>query len=189
MRPADTALSHVRTHAPARRGFNLVEAAIVLGVVGLVIGGIWMAASAVQKKLRLQKEVTGIITITNNLRTLYRGQDTDTLTRIDFQPNLLEIAINGADGFRVYPTMLNSSYLRGQDGFGVNIRIQQNRIIFDRNGLSIADCINLVSFMSGTKESGPNSIGLNGTRVYKNAFPFIPTQSQCSGAVDFSFDF
>jgi prepilin-type N-terminal cleavage/methylation domain-containing protein len=29
-----------------RKGFSLVEAAIVLAVVGLVIGGIWYAASA-----------------------------------------------------------------------------------------------------------------------------------------------
>ena len=31
-----------------KRGFNLIEAAIVLAVVGLVIGGIWVAASAVR---------------------------------------------------------------------------------------------------------------------------------------------
>lgn len=32
------------------RGFNLIEAAIVLGVIGLVIGGIWVAASEVNKR-------------------------------------------------------------------------------------------------------------------------------------------
>ena len=31
----------------SKRGFNLIEAAIVLGVVGLVIGGIWVAAAKV----------------------------------------------------------------------------------------------------------------------------------------------
>lgn len=35
-------------HLRLRLGFNLIEAAIVLGVVGLVIGGIWVAASAVR---------------------------------------------------------------------------------------------------------------------------------------------
>lgn len=35
-----------------KKGFNLIEAAIVLGVVGLVIGGIWIAASAVQQEYR-----------------------------------------------------------------------------------------------------------------------------------------
>lgn len=34
-------------NGPMSRGFNLVEAAIVLGVIGLVIGGIWVTASAI----------------------------------------------------------------------------------------------------------------------------------------------
>lgn len=33
--------------------FSLIEAAIVLGVVGLVIGGIWVAAAAVQETMRV----------------------------------------------------------------------------------------------------------------------------------------
>lgn len=61
MRPADTALSHVRLpsssaaigHTPKRRGFSLIEAAIVLGVVGVVIGGIWAAASAVSNRFKV----------------------------------------------------------------------------------------------------------------------------------------
>lgn len=40
-----------------RRGFNLIEAAIVLGVVGLIIGGIWVAASAVRGKMEANNSV------------------------------------------------------------------------------------------------------------------------------------
>lgn len=39
----------------SRRGFNLVEATIVLGVVGLIIGGIWVAASAVTTTRRTEE--------------------------------------------------------------------------------------------------------------------------------------
>jgi hypothetical protein len=43
----------VRANNPsAQSGFNLIEAAIVLGAIGLVIGGIWIAASAVNRNLR-----------------------------------------------------------------------------------------------------------------------------------------
>jgi len=41
-------------------GFNLVEAAIVLGVVGLVIGGIWVAASGVQRNM-YRSEVKSVL--------------------------------------------------------------------------------------------------------------------------------
>lgn len=43
------------------RGFNLIEAAIVLGVVGLVIGGIWVAAAAVQSNLREADASKGLL--------------------------------------------------------------------------------------------------------------------------------
>ena len=33
-----------------RRGFNLIEAAIVLGVVGLVVAGVWVAAAAISER-------------------------------------------------------------------------------------------------------------------------------------------
>lgn len=36
-------------------GFSLIEAAIVLGIVGLVIAGIWIAAAAVQKQLLISR--------------------------------------------------------------------------------------------------------------------------------------
>ncbi len=58
----------------ARRGFNLVEAAIVLGVIGLVIGGIWVAAAAVQSNLRKSDASKGLIQIVQNVRNLYYGQ-------------------------------------------------------------------------------------------------------------------
>ena len=58
----------IRSH---KRGFNLVEAAIVLGVVGLVIGGIWVAAASVQENLRLSRAQRDILSIISNLRGLY----------------------------------------------------------------------------------------------------------------------
>lgn len=66
----DTALPHVRAHSSsaaiiptAKRGFNLVEAAIVLGVIGLVIGGIWVAAASATKSLNISNTARNIILV------------------------------------------------------------------------------------------------------------------------------
>lgn len=48
---------HLPSPPQLRSGFSLIEAAIVLGVVGLVIGGIWVAATAVQQKMALNQTV------------------------------------------------------------------------------------------------------------------------------------
>jgi type II secretory pathway pseudopilin PulG len=57
-----------------QRGFNLIEAAIVLGVVGLVIGGIWVAAAAVQSNMRESDASKQLIQMVQNIRNLYYGQ-------------------------------------------------------------------------------------------------------------------
>ena len=63
-----------------KRGFNLIEAAIVLGVIGLIIGGIWVAAAAVQNNLRISNSSRNLIQIVQNIRNLYYGQSPATAT-------------------------------------------------------------------------------------------------------------
>ena len=46
--PTQTTLRRQR-----RRGFTLTEIAIVLGIVGLILGAIWVAAAAVYNNLRV----------------------------------------------------------------------------------------------------------------------------------------
>jgi prepilin-type N-terminal cleavage/methylation domain-containing protein len=54
-----------------KRGFTLTEIAIVLGIIGLILGAIWVAAAAVYTNLRTSKTTTQLLTITQNLRALY----------------------------------------------------------------------------------------------------------------------
>ena len=42
-----------------KRGFNLIEAAIMLAVVGGVIGGIWVAAAAINKSIKWRQTEEG----------------------------------------------------------------------------------------------------------------------------------
>ena len=63
------------THQAKRKGFSLIEAAIVLGVVGIVIGAIWVAASAVMENIKVNKTVEGIFTISRNVQSLVSDAD------------------------------------------------------------------------------------------------------------------
>jgi len=55
-----------------KRAFSLIEAAIVLGIVGLVIGGIWVAAARVNKSLKFSRTQQDILQIVEGVRGLYR---------------------------------------------------------------------------------------------------------------------
>ena len=54
-----------------KRGFTLTEIAIVLGIVGLILGAIWVAAAAVYTNLRTSKTSTQLLNIVQNVRAMY----------------------------------------------------------------------------------------------------------------------
>jgi len=66
----------IRHVTKIRRGFSLVEAAIVLGIVGLVIGGIWVAASSVAANVKSNEATVMLNTIINNVYNMYKGMPT-----------------------------------------------------------------------------------------------------------------
>jgi len=63
--------SHMQRKA---RGFTLTEAAIVLGIVGLILGAIWVAAAAVYKNMRVTRTTEQILNIVQNMRSLHATQ-------------------------------------------------------------------------------------------------------------------
>jgi Tfp pilus assembly protein FimT len=62
---------------PARkiRGFTLTEAAIVLGIVGMILGAIWVAAAAVYNNLRVNKTSTQLLQIAQSVRSIHSTQN------------------------------------------------------------------------------------------------------------------
>ncbi len=63
----------------SRKGFNLIEAAIVLAIIGLVIGGIWVAAAAANENQRLNKATADIEIAVKNIQNLISISDSITL--------------------------------------------------------------------------------------------------------------
>lgn len=63
---------------PSRKrwGFTLTEAAIVLGIVGLILGAIWVAAAAVYNNLRVSTTSNQLLQIVQSVRSMHATQNT-----------------------------------------------------------------------------------------------------------------
>ncbi len=58
------------------RGFTLTEAAIVLGIVGLILGAIWVAAAAVYNNLRVSTTSNQLLQMVQSIRSIHATQNT-----------------------------------------------------------------------------------------------------------------
>lgn len=73
--------------SPARnrpmRGFTLTELAIVLAVVGVILGAIWVAASKVGMNNKAQRSAAEILQIVDGYRSLYSTRGIDVASATD----------------------------------------------------------------------------------------------------------
>ena len=74
LRSSSEAIAH-----KTRMGFNLIEAAIVLAVVGGVIGAIWVAAAKFYEDYKVNKTVEDLQLIVRNTQGLISMQDSQTI--------------------------------------------------------------------------------------------------------------
>lgn len=56
-----------------RQGFTLSELAIVLGIAGIALGGIWTAYSTVSQSNKANQAAQDILQIASNIRSMYVG--------------------------------------------------------------------------------------------------------------------
>jgi type II secretory pathway pseudopilin PulG len=164
-----------RKPTAAKRGFNLIEAAIVLGVVGLVIGGIWVAAAAVQANLRKADAAKGLIQIVQNTRNLYYGQSPSATENITAQ--------------LVSAKALPGDFINGTNGINpfngaVTVSIADT-VNFDDIAVVYANvpkdaCIDLTSKNTNISTGlGLSAIAIDatggGTDATITTFPYLPT--------------
>lgn len=101
------------------KGFTLIEIAIVLTIVGLIIGGIWVAASTVFTNNKNQALQKAMIQVMQNTKTLFANQGssaTATGTTLNalvqagiFPPDMISSASTAANPVVVHPFSSNIS--------------------------------------------------------------------------------
>src|ERR1700685_3788359 len=95
-----------------KRGFTLTEIAIVLGIIGLILGAIWVAAAAVYTNMRVARSSQELLQITQAVRSLYATSTTTGVTTGDGSPMTTSLIPAG-----VFP---NDSLPTGETSLTVN---------------------------------------------------------------------
>ena len=172
-----------------RKGFSLVEAAIVLGVVGLVVGGIWVSAAKFYEDYKVNKTVNDITLIVKKIQGLISIAD-------DFALGNLYVLTNTVLQAGAFPKdWIDGSTVKNP--FGGNVMIQNfsnpsnPRFDFRLYNVPTSACIQLISKVSALNSrdgvSGNySSYGLGYIQVYNDStqawatssFPVTPDQAE-----------
>lgn len=88
-----------------QRAFSLIEAAIVLGVIGLIIGGIWTAADSVRFQRNINDTKIGYLQLVRGLRTNVTFETWPTTGSLDMTVHAMRMKL-GPDNW-----LATSSYI------------------------------------------------------------------------------
>jgi prepilin-type N-terminal cleavage/methylation domain-containing protein len=94
----------LRNQLTNQKGFTLIEVAIVLVIVGIVIGGIWVAAATVIGNNKNQTLSSGIIQFVQNIKALYASQPGSTSTSLTVATAIAAgiVPANMTDGTNIF---------------------------------------------------------------------------------------
>jgi type II secretory pathway pseudopilin PulG len=157
-----------------QKGYNLIEAAIVLGIAGLVVGAIFAAWGAVTSQNKMRRAQDQITVIVNQIRSTYGNRNTldNTSDGTAFTGALLSAGLL-PDSW----TTSNSSVIGNP--YGGNILVtpdsvssggSKDAMSIALSGLGQADCYKLASNMVGSGRSQGlykvNSTAVNNTTKF-----------------------
>lgn len=131
------------------RGFTLTEIAIVLGIIGSVLGGIWYAASMALEHRRVTRAVAQINTIITNFRSIYSGH------RVDF-PGWTDVTAMAIGAHLMPDDMIDEGVTSQGRGVWTNSWVQvsadgtDNGIRIDYAGLTPGECSRLAMTLFAT---------------------------------------
>lgn len=182
-----------------RHGFNLVEAAIVLGVVGLVIGGIWIAAAQVRENMVVNKLAEGVLITSNNIQRLVNTYTANTLGLADITTPMIAAGVFPQDWITdtgALLTQVNGSVIINS----VPDSSPPARFHISLTNVPKSTCMKLIAAVSSryvstsmndNKAGGLILVYVAQTSYSTSVFPIMPTGSECttSNTVRFSFPY
>jgi type II secretory pathway pseudopilin PulG len=131
-----------------RRGFNLIEAAIVLGVIGLIVGGIWVSAAAMMESYKVNKTVEGVFTIARNTQDLISARDAQAIGDNVYVTDTVRAA-GGIPGDWVNGTTIKHPF-GGAVPIGQSLGAQGELFYVGIQAVNKSVCVNLVTKMTVT---------------------------------------
>jgi Tfp pilus assembly protein PilE len=171
--------STVKPRATVSReaGFNLIEAAIVLGIVGLIVGGIWAAASSAYENMRQQAASKNLLSFAQAIRGYYAnsGAATISTTMSDaitqgLVPADMRQGTTAAASPWATPVTLGTGAIVGVNTFG---------ILF--SGLEQSTCINLIN-RNTNSAGGAGLIAVAGTATMPTTLSSFPLPATGAGS-------
>lgn len=122
-------MTNIQGYSPKRRGFTLTEAAIFLGLAGIVLAAIWAAASAVNTKAKVRETLANMQLVVQQMRTLYgtKGSFTTWGTGTDITADMINA--------EVIPTAMidpaNGAQMRSVWGTRIQLLVGSDQRRFD----------------------------------------------------------
>lgn len=182
-------------------GFNLIEAAIVLAIIGLVIGTIWVAAAVVNDAQKIEETKKGVIMTANNMQNLISSADATTIG------NSASLT-NAAIAAQAFPANWITSSTTAKNPYGGSFTVANYALPprFDvyLHGIPYTACVKLLTQISaygamagslGAGSSGRTGLGYISIKTDDGAttllttttFPVSPTTaaSVCDPALNF----
>jgi len=159
-----------------RAGYSLMEIAIVLGVIGVLLGGIWSLSNNAFEKVRRQKMIDYVGLIVDKTRTAYQGDDnisgdftslTNQLVRRDLVPRDIVPGRNLAVGGNLTArTLWDGALLISDNGPDATINDNLTRVGGQTFRIRLADlpyasCIEVMSNLMGGKPKGLTAVVFN----------------------------
>jgi type II secretory pathway pseudopilin PulG len=181
------------------RGFSLIEAAIVMGVVGLVVGTIWVVSANVNESSRANSFVQQTSLLVQNMRNYYSGRELSSGAGAD---TLATMFTNTLRARQVFPEDMCGRVCKATNQYTIRhvyngeARVNiVNSSPYNRYNLNYATvpkrgCLQLITLLSTrSAELGMTSVSVNSGGAL-TSFPITPTQAttSCSSATNNTLD-